>query len=69
MFFAFIELYRKVPEIDRCYQSFVGHDNDNVLVGLPGYMHGHCYGGSKNEKINNSTIVVIIKNIQKVTTS
>ena len=43
--------------------SFVGHDNDHVLVGLPEYMHEHC----QNEK--NSTIVVIIKNIQKVTKS
>ena len=45
--------------------SFVGHDNDHVLVGLPEYMHEHC----QNEKNNNSTIVVIIKNIQKVTKS
>ena len=43
--------------------SFVGHDNDHVLVGLPEYMHEHC----QTRKNNNSTIVVIIKNIQKVT--
>ena len=42
--------------------SFVGYDNDHVLVGLPEYMHEHC---QKEEKYS-STIVVIIKNIQKV---
>ena len=45
--------------------SFVGHDNDHVLVGLPEYMHEHC----QKRKNNNPTIVVIIKNIQKVTKS
>ena len=44
---------------------FVGHDNDHVLVGLPEYMHEHC----QKRKNNNPTIVVIIKNIQKVTKS
>ena len=57
-FFAWIELYRKVPgrslwEID-CPQTllpvsrlirslpFVQHDHSHVLIGLPEYMHGHC---------------------------
>ena len=58
MFFAWIDLYRKVagtnlwavrcPEtmlpVDRLLRSLpsVRYDNDHVMVGLPEYMHGHC---------------------------
>ena len=57
-FFAWIELYRKVPDEDLwaidCPQTllpvsrllrslpFVQHDHWHVLIGLPEYMHGHC---------------------------
>ena len=45
--------------------SFVGHDNDHVLVGLPEYMHEHCQKRRKLQQHHR----VIIKNIQKVTKS
>jgi len=58
MFFAWIELYRKIPDTDlwavRCPETmlpvsrllrslpFVQHDHWYVLIGIPEYMHGHC---------------------------